>query len=381
MKRILILFSLFFIFSTNTFAINKFKYKIQDNSGEFCNNLLTKLNFPGFPKKESLPLILNTEFLVEDITKVDGKNLDFNSFYTLWVYWKDPRIIDTLKELGAYEDTDEPAWLCDYEAKTVWGESRKLFDPVVEFYNQKSKPDFVKDRVDWVEILSNGTVQSRVRGDGKFKSKFNFRKFPFDTQIFNFNIYPEFPIDFIKFKADPKMDAHKNSLYKSNSEDGLDIPNWSVKKVNYYIDEYIEDKYSYSGFVVEITADREWSYYLFKIMTPIFFLLIITWSVFWLPGSQIEAKVNITIVTLLALIAYNFIIDKDVPKLSYLTYLDGYILISYFFAGIATILCVYSYIRYKKYNNDHNKVDYFAKIIGPGLYLIANVGIYLKFLF
>ena len=357
-------------------AINQFKYEILPNAGEFCTDLLQNLNFPGFPKKKDLPIVLNTELLVEDITKVDGKNLDFNSFYSLWVYWKDPRVVGVLKDLGKYEDTEEPSWLCDYEAKTVWGESRKLFDPVVEFYNQKEKPDFVKERVDWIEILSNGTVQSRVRSNGKFKSKFNFKQFPFDTQTFDYKIYAEFPIQFITFKADTKMEVYKKNLYKAENEDGLDIPSWKVRDVDYYIDRYKEDSYVYDGFVVEIKAKRESAYYLFKIIIPIFFLLVITWSVFWIYGSEIEAKVNISVVTLLALIAYNFIIDGDLPKLSYLTYLDAYILISYFFAGGATILCVYSYLRYRKYKNKINKVDSYAKIFGPLAYGFLNLIVY-----
>ena len=114
-------------------------------------------------------------------------------------------------------------------------------------------------------------------------------------------------------------------------------------------------------------------------MIPILFLLIITWSVFWIYGSEIQAKVNISVVTLLALIAYNFIFDKDLPKLPYLTFLDAYILISYFFAGMATILCVYSYLRYRKYKKIVNKVDYYAKFIGPTLYVASNFFIYVNF--
>ena len=83
---------------------------------------------------------------------------------------------NVLKKFDAYEDTDVPAWLCDYEAKTVWGESRKLFDPVVEFYNRKSNPDFAQGRADWVEVFSNGTVQMRVRDTATFKAKFDFKK-------------------------------------------------------------------------------------------------------------------------------------------------------------------------------------------------------------
>ena len=174
MKKILIVLISFY-FSVNAFAINEFKYLEKDVSGQFCRDILNEFDFPGFPENQQKPFKLMTELIVEDIDRVDGKRLEFDSLYTLYVHWIDPRAADVLKKFDAYEDTDVPAWLCDYEAKTVWGESRKLFDPVVEFYNRKSNPDFAQGRADWVEIFSNGTVQMRVRDTATFKAKFDFK--------------------------------------------------------------------------------------------------------------------------------------------------------------------------------------------------------------
>ena len=114
-----------------------------------------------------------------------------------------------------------------------------------------------------------------------------------------------------------------------------------------------------------LDVQRQSSYYLFKIILPIIFILCISLSVFWVRGSQLEAKVNVTIVCLLSLIAYNFIIDEDLPKLSYLTFLDCFILLSYFYTGTATILCVYSFLRKLKSGRDLSVVDRYAQFIGP----------------
>ena len=373
MKRIAVFIILLFCFlnSRQAVAINEFKYLENEVTGEFCRSLLNEFDFPGFPQNQTEPFKLMTELIVEDISRVDGKNLEFDALYTLWIYWKDPRVVQVLKKLDAYEDTDVPAWLCDYEADTVWGESRKLFDPVVEFYNRKSKPDFAQGRADWIEIFNNGIIQSRVRDTATFKSNFDFRKFPYDEQVFSFQIYPEFPANKMVFEAEPIMDEYKKNLFNAEGEDGLNIPEWKVTSVDYYVDEYTENEYDYQGFIVEITAERISNYYIFKIILPILLILTITWSVFWIYPSQIEAKVNITIVALLALIAYNLIMDEEIPKLDYLTFMDAFIFLSYVFTGAATILCVYSYYRYKKYRRTINLVDYYSKFVGPALYLIG----------
>ena len=370
MKKILILLIAYF-FSTNVFAINEFKYLEKENPGQFCRDILQELDFPGFPKNQKEPFKLITELIVEDIDRVDGKRLEFDSLYTLYVYWKDPRVADVLKKFDAYEDTNVPAWLCDYEARTVWGESRKLFDPVVEFYNRKSNPDFAQGRADWVEIFSNGTVQMRVRDTATFKAKFDFKKFPFDEQIFSFLIYPEFPASKMIFVAEPVMEEYKKNLYVVEGEDGINIPEWKVTTVDYYIDRYKEGDYEYQGFIVEIGAERVTNYYIFKIIIPILLILSISWSVFWIDRAQIEAKANITIVALLSLIAYNLIMDDVIPKLDYLTFMDAFIFLSYLYTGAATILCIYSFYRYKKYKRKINLVDYYAKLLGPISYFVG----------
>ena len=62
---------------------------------------------------------------------------------------------------------------------------------------------------------------------------------------------------------------------------------------------------------------------------------------------------------MLSLIAYNFIIDGEIPKLEYLTIIDWIILASYFYAGLPNILAVhffnlYSNKRTKKLNTLEN---------------------------
>ena len=155
-----------------------------------------------------------------------------------------------------------------------------------------------------------------------------------------------------------------------------------MKNVNYESYIYEEsDGYSYSGFILDLEVERISYFYLFKIILPIIFLLAISWSVFWVRGSQLEAKVNITIVCLLSLIAYNFIIDEDLPKLSYLTFLDSFILVSYFYTGIATILCVYSFLKKIKSGKDISVIDLKSRWLGPLSYFVILISTMVYFLY
>ena len=78
---------------------------------------------------------------------------------------------------------------------------------------------------------------------------------------------------------------------------------WKLKSVEYETYEYVDtDEFPYKGFHLYLNVERVSSFYIYKIILPIMFIWAISWSVFWVRGSQIDAKVNVTIVCLLALI-------------------------------------------------------------------------------
>ena len=118
--------------------------------------------------------------------------------------------------------------------------------------------------------------------------------------------------------------------------------------------------------------ERKNAYYVYKIILPIVLLLFICWSTFWINPKELESRITISIVCLLSLIAYNFVVDNDLPKLGYLTFMDQFILISYFFAGIPTVQTVISRYLYELEGIERAKhFDNNAKKIVPSLYIFA----------
>ena len=99
------------------------------------------------------------------------------------------------------------------------------------------------------------------------------------------------------------------------------------------------------GIEYKIVVERKSKYYVFKIILPIILILVVCWSSIYITPREIESRLTITIVCLLSLIAYNFVIDSDLPKLEYLTIMDHIILLSYFYAAIPNFLSIYSHHR------------------------------------
>ena len=61
-----------------------------------------------------------------------------------------------------------------------------------------------------------------------------------------------------------------------------------------------------------------------------------------------------------------------IPKIDDITVLDSFILISYMFTGICSILSVYSYFDYRrdKLTGDFNPIDIKLRYLAPLIYLL-----------
>ena len=150
----------------------------------------------------------------------------------------------------------------------------------------------------------------------------------------------------------------KAEEFKNNN----DIQGWDIKNLELKYDQYLDPitQLIFDGVKMEIEIERKSIYYLFKIILPIILILIICWSSVWIDPKEIESRLTITIVCLLSLIAYNFVIDSELPKLEYLTVMDYIILVSYIYATIPNFLAILSFNLLK--NRNKNKQNFARRI-------------------
>ena len=127
---------------------------------------------------------------------------------------------------------------------------------------------------------------------------------------------------------------------------------------------------------IEITIERNFQHYLWKIMLPVFLILCVAWYVLWIPTEKYEARLNTSIIALLALIAYNFVFQDDIPKLEYLTDMDKFILLSYIFCCIPVFLSIAFSKFISKNQNKVMKINKIIKIWGGAIYLLLTAQIF-----
>jgi hypothetical protein len=231
--------------------------------------------------------------------------------------------------------------------------------PIIK--KNKNKDGYNLDEVD-LEYRSSSVF--------KIKNNFNLKTFPFDKQKINIYLRAHLSNKDIKtYRSDVSSRTYRKAL---EFKDLNQIQGWNITgaSTKYKIYESPLDAKYYDGFELVFDIERKTGYYISKIILPIILILAICWSAVWINPKEIESRLTVTIVCLLSLIAYNFVIDSELPKLEYLTIMDYIILISYIYAAIPNFLSIYSFQNYKTNRLKVEKFEYYEKRYGLLSYII-----------
>lgn len=314
------------------------------------------------------PIAVNFEIV--DITNINSKDSTYRASYTIDLVWEDDNLLEIIQNLKK-EVPD--SFTCTFTDEDF--ENLKIFYPLWNFQNLVTLGD--QDLSTFYQIIfiakedeqdvDSVKIKQKNSGISIFKTYFDFSSFPFDKQNLNFTILPN--DDGICFTTELYFSEFSNDILIQSFEN-LKFNEWNKTNMSYqsYFNYNQSCMYHDSGVQVNIFVERNYNYFLTKILIPIFLILIISWSVFWIRPNLIEPRLTVSIVCLLSLIAYNFVVDDDLPKLSYLTVMDLMILLSYFFSTLPTLLTIVNHVQSEEIAL---KIDRVARYLIPLLYIIS----------
>lgn len=327
-------------------------------------------------------------FTITAIDEIKTKEGEFTLDYNFQVSHERPDWIEAGREIGTFT-------ICSLDKLH---ESTKIFSPIGDYeylvqigYDQDKS--FANYEQNYYPDLDKTFSLATRSGVARITADFNLKKFPFDEQQLIIELFPPYGIHYNEDNFYPKpfvtSFVPRNNVYldlmKYKNENFL--KEWTVKKAE--IDNILNKTKSVSQFnrskiteaiddriQIKITVERNINYFIFKIIIPVFLILTIAWSVMWIPPNQVESRLTTSIIALLALIAYNFVFNEDIPKLSYLTSLDRYILLSYLFCAIPTFLTIYFSRITKKDYKIALEINKKSRLFGIIIYSISATVIF-----
>ena len=301
-------------------------------------------SIPTRPGPADQPTSVRAWIFMVDLDEINSaeQSITANVYYRL--QWHDPRLID--KE-GRFRT---------YPLNTVW-------NPSIVIVNQqrgwKTLPEIVR-------VSPDGLVTYSQRYYGKLSTPLALRDFPFDKHTFEFRLAAvgSSPED-IRFYTDPQRTGMGRA-------DKLSIPDWECTNWASFAKPYspVEGELLVAGYVYEFEADRKVIYYVVKVFLPLLLIVLMSWAVFWIDPSLVSAQISVSITSMLTLIAYQFVLAGLLPKVSYITRMDVFLL-----GSTALIYAALVEVIITSHMATHDKLaractmDAWARVVFPVLFV------------
>jgi len=274
----------------------------------------------GRPGPENEPTQVEIVMGFLDIDNINSATQTFHANVFIGLTWKDLRL--------AHSSSDE----VKYPLNKIW-------NPTLQIENEGGR--IRKTFPEVATVQPNGTVNYRQRYIGTFSQPLQLDDFPFDEHTFRLQLVaPGYTPK--ELQLVPNKDfVDKGIPSAALISEVISLPDWKILQFKTQNAPYqLIQGYTMTGYAFEFTAKRLVEYYVQKVITPLLFIVMMSWIVFWIDPKNSGTQIGVATTSMLTLIAYRFAIGTHIPKVPYATRLDDFIFTSTLIVFLALIQVV-----------------------------------------
>ncbi|KXZ51908.1 hypothetical protein GPECTOR_11g36 [Gonium pectorale] len=201
-------------------------------------------------------------------------------------------------------------------------------------------------------------VYSRIVLQGTFAERFECRQFPMDCQRLHIRAVlwynPEAVEDVPMSQPFGDSPAMRTIKFESGScqvymdsfvqQDSWIMYDRIIVKQGLTDARRNDDGLRFTTLNIYVCLRRKLGFYGWNIMLPIFLLVTISFASFFFEASALSDRLNLTLVVLLTLVAFKFVVSQYLPAASYLTYMDMYLVASFSLVFLVALQNLVAYI-------------------------------------
>jgi len=310
------------------------------------------------PEPRDRPTEARIGLYIVGIDRIDNIDQSYRIDFFMTLRWKDPRLAEMVRADGLRR--------CRIARDDVW-------HPRIASFNRL---EYSRQLSDVVTVDSDGSVEYLQRYQGSLRSPFDLRDFPLDHQVL--------PITFISTEYGPdqvdlRFDA---SVYFDHQ---TRIAGWVVEEEDYRVgllDTYTPNQSgkgeSFVRFDYEFRVRRELGYYIWRVIVPLTFIVLMSWAVFWIDPGMVGVQIGLASTSILTLIAFLFSLNAILPPLSYMTRMDIFLFASLALVFVAFVEAVATAML--KASNRESlslSIDRWARVIFPAAFGLIQASLWL----
>jgi len=127
-----------------------------------------------------------------------------------------------------------------------------------------------------------------------------------------------------------------------------------------------------TGVEITIHVRRRYEYYIYKIIVVFNLVIMMGWGIGFTPHDEVTGRLTMVFTAATAIFAFMYIIQQELPKLAFLTFIDKQMVSGIFNLAAQALQTVVAY------KLDSPRVDLWFSIGIPCLYIMYNVAISVK---
>lgn len=273
------------------------------------------------PNPPARPTRVRCGLMILDVVGINDVEETFEAEVALVASWKDPRLAFDPEAEG----TDQKIFQGDFqfaEIFTGWW-------PQLLIINQVGSGDTNAIKV---EINPDGQVTLLEQRNVLLETPMSLYDYPFDTQRLRAVMVPfGNTSDEVILEVDERYIQAANDYVRR--EQGVNVAGWDLREIVMKADEtelnLTGTPTTFSRVVTTIMLKRQNGQIIWNILFPLLVLVSMVWSIFWLDCDSLSDRLNISFIGVLTIVAYQFVVIENMPRMSYLTFTDTLLLVSF----------------------------------------------------
>jgi len=284
---------------------------------------------------------------VLDVDEIDSSKQTYSANIFLRLDWTDPRLAHEV-EGPIIRAMDE-----------IW-------HPHIQIFNQQK---LLKTFDEHFEVFPDGRVTYRQRFWGDFSQPMDLRDYPADDQILSVQL-------FAAGLSPDQIELVPSTRAQHAISSNVSVADFEITGSEWVVETFrpLESGPGMASIRRNYFASRKTGYFVVKIFIPLVLIVMMSWSVFWIDPEDGGTQIGVATTTMLTLIAFRFAIDNSLPKISYLTRLDPFVMASTVLVFLSLFEAIItSRLTKTGFHERALKIDRWSRLVFPSVFVAVLV--------
>jgi hypothetical protein len=326
----------------------------------------------GMPNPPARPTRVRCAIMIVDVVDIDDVNESFQAEVAMVASWQDPRL--------AFDPAVDGTAMKLFQGSFQFNEVFKGWWPQLVILNEVGRED---PKAVTITVSPDGTVRYREQRNVVLETPMDLRTFPFDTQHLKAAMIPfGSTTDEVLLEVDERF-ADATDDYVRREHD-VNVAGWDLQHLAMTVDETFvaagDQKNHFSRLVTTVTLERRSWQYVWEFLFPLVVMVSVVWSIFWVEIDSLADRLNISFIGVLTIVAYQFVVVDNLPRMSYLTLTDMVLLVSFLMMAVTVpqSLLVHTLVRKGK-QRIARTIDRTCRWAFPLTYALLLTGVAYRF--